>query len=159
MTTATTTTPDIPAIAIPTDARMRALCGQEHRRCFACRSVAKGGLGLQFTVRADGSVATTWDCPPGIESYAGIVHGGILATAMDSAMVHALFARGIIARTGELSVRYRQPVRADAAITISAQLSDACPPLYRMEAEIHQTGALCACAKAKFMKTFEGKIQ
>lgn len=153
------TATDMPVIAAPTDAQMRAVCDREHRGCYACRSVAKGGLGFTFIVQPDGAVATTWVCPPGSEGYPGVVHGGILATAMDSAMVHALFARGIVARTGELIIRFRQSVSADSAITISARLGDAYPPLYHMEAEVHQMGALCAFAKAKFMKTPDRQLQ
>jgi acyl-coenzyme A thioesterase PaaI-like protein len=148
-----TTLTDIPAIAAPTDARLRMVCDREHGSCYACRSVAKGGLGFTFIVQPDEAVAATWVCPPGCESYPGIVHGGILATAMDSAMVHALFARGVAARTGDLHVRYRLPVKSDSAITISARLCSAYPPLYQMEAEIFQLGELCAHARAKFMQT------
>ncbi len=152
MNTVNTMATDMPAIAAPTDARMRAVCDREHRGCYACRSVAKGGLGFSFIVQPDGAVATTWVCPPGSEGYPGVVHGGILATAMDSAIVHALFARGVVARTGELLIRYRQSVSADSAISVSARLGNAYPPLYHMEAEIHQMGVLCAFAKAKFMQ-------
>ncbi len=135
----------------PTDAALRAHCAQHHAGCFACRPVDRGGLGLAFTVQADGSVATEWICPPGGESYTGIVHGGLLATALDSAMVHALFARGIVARTGELTVRYRQSVRVGEPVTVSARHRGANHPLHHLEAELRQAGVLCAHARAKFM--------
>jgi hypothetical protein len=92
-----------------------------------------------------------WTCPPGGESYAAIVHGGLLATALDSAMIHALFARSIVARTGELNVRFCQSVRAGEPTTVTARLRTAHPPLFQLEAEILQAGALCARAKGKFM--------
>ncbi len=139
------------AAAAPTEAALRALCSREHHACFACRPVAAGGLGLTFALQPDGSVAADWTCPPGGESYAGIVHGGLLATALDSAMVHALFARGIVARTGELNVRYRQSVRAGEPVTVTAHHHSAYHPLHRLIATIHQSGTLCATASAKFM--------
>jgi acyl-coenzyme A thioesterase PaaI-like protein len=146
------TTTNLPeAAAAPTEAALRALCAREHPACFACRPVALGGLGLAFAVRSDGSVMADWTCPPGGESYAGIVHGGLLATALDSAMVHALFARDIVARTGELNVRYCQSVRAGEPTTVTARLSKTYPPMFQLEAEILQAGALCARASGKFM--------
>lgn len=141
------------AAAAPTEAALRALCAREHHASFACRPVATGGLGLTFTLQADGSVSAHWTCPPGGESYAGIVHGGLLATALDSAMVHALFARGIVARTGELNVRYRQSVRAGEPVTVTARHHSAYHPLHRLVAELHQAGTLCARATGKFMAT------
>ncbi len=147
----TATSTDTTVVAEPTDVALRAHCAQQHATCFACRSADRGGLGLAFAVQADGSVATEWICPPGGESYAGIVHGGLLATALDSAMVHALFARGIVARTGELTVRYRHSVRVGEPVTITARHRSATPPLHHLESDIHQRGVLCARARAKFM--------
>jgi acyl-coenzyme A thioesterase PaaI-like protein len=152
ITTMTTTTlPE--AAAAPTEATLHALCLREHAACFACRPVALGGLGLSFAVQSDGSVAADWTCPPGGESYAGIVHGGLLATALDGAMIHALFARGIVARTGELNVRYSQSVRAGEPTAVTARLRQAHHPLYSLEAEVHQAGVLCARASGKFMSS------
>jgi acyl-coenzyme A thioesterase PaaI-like protein len=130
---------------------MRALCAREHPVCFACRPPAKGGLGLSFVLQSDSSVAANWTCPPGCESYAGIVHGGLLATALDSAMVHTLFARDIVARTGELNVRFYQSVRSGEPTAVTGRLRDAHPPLFQLEAEIRQAGVLCARASGKFM--------
>lgn len=141
------TSTDTAAVA-PTEAALRDLCTRQHHACFACRPVAAGGLGLTFRLQADGSVSADWTCPPGGESYVGIVHGGLLATALDSAMVHALFARGIVARTGELNVRYRQSVRAGEPVTVTAH-----HPLHHLVAEIHQSGTLCVRASGKFMAT------
>lgn len=146
------TTTDMHAIAAPIEATMREFCTREHLSCFACKPAALGGLGLSFSVQTDGSVISEWKCPAGFESYAGIIHGGILATAMDSAMVHQLFSRGITARTGELSVRYRKSVRISDPLTITARLREAHRPLFLLDCEIFQLGFLCVRASAKFME-------
>ncbi len=142
---------DTTAVAAPTEAWLRRLGARQQQTSFACRPVAERGLGLRFDLRSDGAVSAEWICPAGGESYAGIVHGGLLATALDSAMVHALFARGIVARTGELTVRYRQPVRVGEPVIVVARHRVAYHPLHHLEAEIHQAGALCAHARGKFM--------
>lgn len=150
--TATMRTPTMRAVvAAPTDEALRELCAREHAKCFACRPVSEGGLGLEFEVQPDGAVRSVWTCPSGVESYTGIVHGGILATALDSAMVHVLFASGIIARTGELRIRYRRSVRTGTPARVTARMCDALRPLFRLEAEILQDGAVCTQATAKFM--------
>lgn len=141
------------AVAVPTDATLCRVCSLQHRSCYACRKAGEGGLGLQFHVQPDESVRAEWEPVVGGESYAGILHGGLQATVLDSAMVHALFARDVVARTGELNVRYLKPVEIGKACVILAWLVEAYPPLYRMRAEILQAGLVCARAEARFMRT------
>jgi len=69
----------------------------------------------------------------------------------NNAWIIALFARGIVARTGELSVRYRSPVRIAEPVTVVAKYCGGMSPLHRLEAEIRQAGHLCAKATGKFM--------
>lgn len=144
-------TTHMPAVAAPTDVALWSHCAREHAACFACRPVAQGGLGLCFGVQPDSSVAARWICPPGGESYRGIVHGGLLATALDSAMVHALFARGIVARTAELKVRYRRAAGVGERLEVRAWLRRSFGPLHELEAEICSGSVVCAHARAKFM--------
>jgi acyl-coenzyme A thioesterase PaaI-like protein len=127
---------------------------KEHQRCFTHVSKENGGLGLVFHVEPNGDVRSEWECVEGLESYNGILHGGIQAALMDSAMVQALFARGIVGRTGEMTIRYHVSVVPTKPVTITARLVMAHSPLFKLEAEIHQDGLLCAVAKAKFMSKF-----
>lgn len=146
--------PESRTIAVaPSKEQLAALCSREHTRCFACRPASAGGLGLAFALQPDGSVSAEWTCPPGYESYPGVLHGGLIATALDSAMVHALFARGIVARTGELTVRYRHSVDAGQPILVRAWVGGSYPPLFQLEAELSQNGRVSARAHAKFMET------
>jgi acyl-coenzyme A thioesterase PaaI-like protein len=124
-----------------------------HPHCFACGEEAAGGLGLCFRVTPEGVVAADWCCPPAGRSYDGILHGGLIATLLDSAMVHALFARNIVARTADLHVRFHHPVQTGGPVTVAASLRAHCGPLYCLEAEVRQAGVVCASAQAKFMAT------
>lgn len=141
------------AAAAPTDVALCRLCSLLHRSCFACRPVAEGGLGLQFFVQPDESVRAEWMPVPGGESYAGILHGGLQATVLDSAMTQALFARDVVARTGELRVRYLKPVEIGQRCVISAWQVEAYGPLHRLRADLLQSGVVCAKAEAKFMES------
>jgi uncharacterized protein (TIGR00369 family) len=100
----------------------------------------------------DGDVTARWTCPAGGESYPGIVHGGVVATLLDAAMVHALFARGVVARTGELRIRYRSPVCIGSPVVVRAKLANEGGRLFVLEAELRQGTSLCAEARAKFMQ-------
>ena len=67
---------------------------ESHRECFACGIGQGGGLRLHFEVGADGLAHAIWVPEAVFRSYSDRVHGGVVATLLDSAMVHALFARG-----------------------------------------------------------------
>jgi len=139
-----------PATA-PTEERRRATHRRAHRHCFVCGDAAPGGLGLRFSVGPDGVVATDWCSPPDYQSYDDILHGGLIVTLLDSAMVQALFARGVVARTAELRVRYHRPVRTGEPVAVAARLDRHFNSLYCLEAEVRQQAVICATAQAKFM--------
>lgn len=140
-------TPNAPSAAL-----LEATCRREHAHCFACRAPEEGGLGLHFRVEPDGVVEALWNSPVGTESYPGIVHGGLVATLLDAAMAHALFARGIAGRTGDLRIRYRSPVRIGSTVRVRVWLTDAFGPLYGMQAEVLEGARVCAAATARFMR-------
>lgn len=138
-------------VTAPSEAVREAVGRREHPHCFACRPKEEGGLGLTFRVGADGGVAAEWNCPPAGCGYDGILHGGLVATLLDSAMVHVLFARNIIARTAELRVRYHHVVRTGEPATVVARPGPQTGPLCQLEAAVWQGGLRCATARAKFM--------
>ena len=142
------------SLPAPSEEKQRELNAATHTHCFTHLPREKGGLGLDFHLQPDGSVRADWNCIPGYESYENVLHGGIQATLMDSAMVQVLFTRGVVARTGEMIVRYHASVDSRHPIAITAHLELAHPPLFKMEAAILQDGRLCASAKAKFMSKF-----
>lgn len=137
------------AAIAPTEALRRATHRNWHRECFACGEGA--GLGLRFRVTPDGGVAAEWDCPAHYRSYAGVLHGGLIATLLDCAMVHALFAHGIVAHTAELNLRYRHPVSTGVHVVVTAHLRARCGVLCVLVAEVRQRGTVCTTAQAKFM--------
>jgi acyl-coenzyme A thioesterase PaaI-like protein len=125
-----------------------------HQRCFTHIAKSAGGFGMEFHLQPDASVRADWTCPDGYESYEGVLHGGIQATLMDSAMVQVLFARRVVARTGEMKVRFRNSVSPKKPITVTASLELAHPPLFKMRAAVIQDGKVCAECEAKFMSGF-----
>ena len=81
----------------------------------------------------------------------------MIAALLDAAMTHCLFHRGVQAVTGDLRVRFVQPVSCDAALDIRAWLLSFTPPLYRLKAEIIHDEHVVAWSEAKFME--RGSLQ
>jgi uncharacterized protein (TIGR00369 family) len=122
-----------------------------HRSCFACGMANPDGLNLQFSITAGGTARTTWNPSDHYKGYLDRVHGGVLATLLDSAMVHGLFAQGVAAVTAELTVRYLRPVLVDAPVHVSGWVESDAHGLSICRSEIHQADTLAVTAKAKFI--------
>jgi acyl-coenzyme A thioesterase PaaI-like protein len=80
------------------------------------------------------------------------MHGGMIASLLDGAMTNCLFAHGHIAMTGELKVRYREPVIIGEEMLLRAWITRSQPPLHLLEAELKQEGCVKATASAKFVE-------
>jgi len=113
------------------------------------------GLGLEFTVNDDGSVSASLHGHFALEGFQGCLHGGMIASLLDGAMTNCLFARGLVAMTAELKVRYRKSVFIGQEMLIRAWITRSQPPLHLLEAELQQGGCVKAIASAKFMERNE----
>ena len=127
--------------------RFRAAC---HPACIACRSTAEGGLGLRFERQDDGSVAASFTGAPSYQGYPDRLHGGIIATLLDAAMTHCLFARRIRGYTARLEVRYQRPVGIGTAMVVRAWIVQARSRWFRLGAEISQASEVRVIAEAVF---------
>jgi acyl-coenzyme A thioesterase PaaI-like protein len=123
-----------------------------HADCFACGISRGSGLSLHFEVGPDGVAKAVWMPSETFASYPDRVHGGIVATLIDSAMVHALFARGVAGVTAELTIRYNRSVSLRHPVEISGWVESERRGIYYCRAEVRQNGALAARAGAKFMR-------
>ena len=112
-------------------------------------------MGLEFTVHDDGSVSASLHGHFALEGFQGCLHGGMIASLLDGAMTNCLFARGLVAMTAELKVRYRKPVVIGEEMLIRAWITESFPPLYYLKAELRQKDCLKVSATAKFMERNE----
>ena len=124
------------------------MCGRGHA----------SGIRLHFRVQADGAVAAEYQPEAARQGYRGLLHGGVIAALLDSAMANTLFARGITALTARLTVRYRHPVRLGVPVTVRGWLEDTTKlPAYNVAAEVSQAGRRVAQASAVFMQAPDEK--
>lgn len=145
--------PIAPAASRAAAPRPPSLRDQAHPRCVACAPQLPHGLRLDFRAVGDGSVRATFDCAARFEGYPGCVHGGIIATVLDSAMTNCLFAQGHQAVTAELSVKYKAKVLLDCLAVAEARVTKDLFPLFVLEASLAQEGQVRALATAKFIVT------
>jgi hypothetical protein len=137
---------------LPTQACLDQIHEREHPMCLVCGDKNPNGLKLKFKVQPDGCVAGVFDCLPWLQSYPNVLHGGVISAILDSAMVNALFAIGIVAVTATLEVRFVAPTVTGRFAKVRAWTeSSAAHPLYLQRAELIQDGKVMVEAKAKFL--------
>lgn len=122
-----------------------------HSHCLMCGSRNPNSLGLSFSEEEDGSVSASFQAHEGLQGYDGIMHGGLIAALLDSAMTNCLFLKGVRALTGELRVRYRKQVPCKALISLRAWIVSSGSRLKVLDAELSCSGEVMAAARAKFM--------
>ena len=118
------------------------LCGALHPRSWR----------LPFTPAADDRIRAEFVASEDLQGYDGLLHGGVIAALMDTAIIHWLFQHGIQAVTGDLRVRYLQPVACNIPLELIAWLVFPCPPLYHLKAELRAGGWTLARAEGKCMR-------
>jgi acyl-coenzyme A thioesterase PaaI-like protein len=128
---------------------------KEHERCFVCDPDNSAGLGLRFQMCADGCVIASFNCPEAFHGYPRWLHGGVTSSLLDGAMTNCLFARGVVAVTAQLSIRFLHPVVIDHQAHVKAWVEKSYPPLHLLRAELFQNGKVLATASGKFMECSE----
>ncbi len=123
-----------------------------HRNCFACGANNGMGLGLKFYKHEDGTVFGNFFADPKFEGYSGIIHGGIVATLLDSAMTHCLLMKDIPALTGRLSIRYSIPIQTGVIVRLEAKIVDESRKIFTLEGKAFVDGKKAASAVARYMR-------
>lgn len=125
---------------------------KSHAQCLLCGNENPWSLNLLFQAEADGVVTTRFKAHAGLQGYEGILHGGVIAALLDTAMTHCLLHHGVQAVTGDLRVRFIRPVSCTETLEIRSWVLASCPPLYHLKSEIIVAGLTMAWAKARFMQ-------
>jgi acyl-coenzyme A thioesterase PaaI-like protein len=108
---------------------------------------------LRFRWGNDGALCAEFFCTRKHQGYDDIAHGGVIAAIVDASMTQCLMGHGIAGYTGELNVRYRTPVKLNAATTLQTRLVGArFDKMYQLEAIVTQEKKTCVTATSKFFK-------
>ena len=125
---------------------------QPHSRCFACGPKNDSGLRLAFELEPDRSVSCTFTPSACFDSYPQVLHSGVVATFLDSAMAHCMFAQGHTAYASEITVRYLAPVVSGREVVVKARFIRGRFPHCVLEARLLQDGQCRATSKGTYMK-------
>jgi uncharacterized protein (TIGR00369 family) len=97
---------------------------EDDHYCFVCGEKNPSGLHLKFSL-SDGKVLTEFTPQKIQQGYKDIVHGGIISTVIDEAMVKAALMQGMPAVTAEITVRFRNPLMAGEKAIVEAEITKA----------------------------------
>jgi len=90
--------------------------------CFACGQQNPIGLRLRFMQDA-GGIRAEFTPGPQYQGYEGVVHGGIVAAALDDAMANLFHMRGQETLTVRLEVRFRREAQVGQRLVVSARMT------------------------------------
>jgi len=85
--------------------------------CFGCGPLNEEGFRLVFVPGPDGS-SVEFEVPQTYQSWAGMVHGGIIALLLDEAVGWAAWHAGHPGVTGRLQVSYRRPLKIGERVRV-----------------------------------------
>ena len=123
--------------------------------CLVCGRSNPHGLHLSLHVNpGTAAVTTTFTPTPDHIGFENIIHGGLLATVLDEAMVWAAIwsaKRACVA--AELTIRYRESARPGEALLVTTQIESARSKLITTIAQITRPAdhATIATASGKFI--------
>lgn len=122
-------------------------------RCFGCGPLNDEGLGMRFEPFEGGCACDDFAVAERYQSWARVVHGGVIALMLDEAVGWAAWHLGHPAVTGKLEVRYRQPLRLGERIRVVGRIDRMRRTLVYASAEIERKadGARVAEASATLM--------
>jgi uncharacterized protein (TIGR00369 family) len=103
--------------------------------CFACGQRNPIGLRLQFVVVGD-TVRAEFTPGPRYQGYEGVVHGGIVAAALDDAMAQLFHMKGQEALTARLEIRFRRETPVGQRVVVTARLTGERTKLFTAEAAL-----------------------
>lgn len=120
--------------------------------CFVCGPKNPVGLKLNFHFNGK-SIKTEFTPKKEHQGYLNIVHGGIISTLLDEAMVKLALAMEIPAVTAFMEIRLRRALNVGETITVEAEiLKNTKKTLETYAKAVTKNNVVIADAKGKLLK-------
>lgn len=121
--------------------------------CFVCGSKNPIGLSLEFIPTGKG-ICARYTPVKEHQGWQGVVHGGIISTLLDEAMVKASIGAGFDSVTAEITIRFKEPLFVGEETIIEAGIKEPSGKLIEAEAVMKRLrdGRLIATAKGKLIR-------
>lgn len=119
--------------------------------CFGCGPLNPHGLHLKLQENDgvwEGSfVPRDYHC-----GWPGVVHGGVLSTALDEVMSYVAYGKGLVAVTARLTVEFKHPCGPGKPLLIRAWPVKVSRRVIETQADIRlEDGTVAATATGKFL--------
>ena len=95
---------------------------QDDSFCFVCGKKNPQGLKLSFHY-SNGRIVSEFTPSKIHQGYKDIIHGGIITSVLDEAMIQAAIAEGMTPLTGEITVRFKNPLLANEETIVEAEIT------------------------------------
>ncbi len=120
--------------------------------CFVCGADNPHGLHLKFHAEEGGGIRTDFHTDMRHEGYRGIIHGGVIASALDESMFWAAsYVSRQLYMSVQLEVRYQKKVEVGKGYLLLARVAKSQQRMCFTAAELRAAdGEVCATATGKF---------
>jgi acyl-coenzyme A thioesterase PaaI-like protein len=126
------------------------------RMCFVCGESNPAGVHVRFYEQEDGSILARFTGADHHQGYPGRMHGGVISSIMDEAMGRAIMTRHdgqIWGVTGELHIRFRQPVPLEVELTAVGRIDDEKARVFHASGELYlPDGSVAVAATGIYIK-------
>jgi len=127
---------------------------RDDRVCFVCGEKNPAGLKLRIRTDAErGESAAEVTFRDDFQGWTNVVHGGLVATVLDEALIYAAGAKGHTCVTGEITVRFVKPAATGVPYTLKGRFLEDKGRVVLAESElVDAAGDQVAWAAGKLFK-------
>jgi uncharacterized protein (TIGR00369 family) len=120
--------------------------------CFVCGEKNPIGLHLAFSLH-DGIVTAEFIPEKTHQGYKDIVHGGIISSLLDEAMVKTALLQGMPAVTAEITIRFKNPLLSGEKVLVEASILNMRRKIIETSVVAKKTdGTIIAEGRAKLLR-------
>jgi len=121
-------------------------------RCFGCGEANPVGLHLDDFRQEGDSVIAPFVPRPEYAGFAGTLHGGIVATALDEISAwSAMYTHSVLVFTATLAIRYRKTADADVSFTMRGTVLERRGRRLKIAGEMLHEGTIVAQSDGLFI--------
>jgi uncharacterized protein (TIGR00369 family) len=124
----------------------------QYTMCFGCGADNPHGLHLQVERQDDGTWLAEFTPQEYHCGWPGVVHGGVLCTALDEVMSYILFGDGRAAVTARMTTEFKHAVAPGEHLSVRAFPTHATRRVVDARSEMRRVdGTLVCAAEARFL--------
>ncbi len=125
---------------------------RRYSNCFVCGDKNEYGLRVDFFCD-DGVSRAEYVAEEKFQGYRNLLHGGIISALLDEVMIKAVIAKGILAVTVEIEVKFIKPVKIGEKLFLEGKVTEEQKKMFTAKGTVtNSKGEIVATGKGKFFK-------